>query len=657
MFEIGYKNRITALVTAALLMATALMVMLVPLQADDSADYTNKGFTINMRVGDTFSYTPRSNLDDTRFSWVITPYELGNNENVLTYNKNPEIQGNATITYTPEEVGDATFFLNAVWQKDGLRQTATQTIHVIVLDRIAVTNTENFTDTVNISANSAENNILRTYTLTGGDGRATYSEPVVFTDYNDNTGEGTPSEGIINATIDGYDLIISNTSNPEPGTYTVVAEASYSYDGCYNGDVSSTTAYESKTIIITVNVGDGLNLANTSSSAVIGQIGEDIINQSYRSGNPFTISVINSNNVTDLTIQKGQLDVNLSEGWVSTENRSAYHEGVDVTQDDETANQAEITLPTNGWSSEAINGQSAKLVFDIDLDGNDLEGNAINTVSVPYTLTLYASLAFITTPVNEEVNIHASSSNGLEVLLTATVIGARTIMYDWGDGTPATPVAITSTTSTFVSANHTYAQPGTYFVRITASNDVGDSVFITPYTTGTNFTLDDDQSIDAGKIDATIDGDTVTLSGNPTVTGAGEHSEIEFIWSYRTPGMDEPQVITPSDKPGFVRSVGNALILDKGQISSGTVFFLTVSTQFEGSSEPLVSEASSYTYVSGDFFEEHGLLFVIFLAIFILGLVAIFYFGYQILPAYIITIVSAILAVILFFHKDFGGLF
>ena len=657
MFEIGYKNRITALVTAALLMATALMVMLVPLQADDSADYTNKGFTINMRVGDTFSYTPRSNLDDTRFSWVITPYELGNNENVLTYNKNPEIQGNATITYTPEEVGDATFFLNAVWQKDGLRQTATQTIHVIVLDRIAVTNTENFTDTVNISANSAENNILRTYTLTGGDGRATYSEPVVFTDYNDNTGEGTPSEGIINATIDGYDLIISNTSNPEPGTYTVVAEASYSYDGCYNGDVSSTTAYESKTIIITVNVGDGLNLANTSSSAVIGQIGEDIINQSYRSGNPFTISVINSNNVTDLTIQKGQLDVNLSEGWVSTENRSAYHEGVDVTQDDETANQAEITLPTNGWSSEAINGQSAKLVFDIDLDGNDLEGNAINTVSVPYTLTLYASLAFITTPVNEEVNIHASSSNGLEVLLTATVIGARTIMYDWGDGTPATPVAITSTTSTFVSANHTYAQPGTYFVRITASNDVGDSVFITPYTTGTNFTLDDDQSIDAGKIDATVDGDTVTLSGNPTVTGAGEHSEIEFTWSYRAPGMGGPQVITPSDKPGFVRSVGSALILDKGQISSGTVFFLSVSTQFEGSSEPLVSEASSYTYVSGDFFEEHGWLFVIFLVIFILGLIAIFYFGYQILPAYVFTIVSAILAVILFFHKDFGGLF
>ena len=654
MFETNSKNKMTAVVVVALFILSAFAVMLAPVQADSDGDYTNKGFTINMRVDDTFSYTPKSNLDDTKFSWEIPQNTLSNSD-VLSYNQEAKTfaQG-ASISYTPKASGNLTFVLNAVWEKDGLRQTATQTIHVLVLDRIAVTNTDNFTDTINLSANSAQSSNLKTYVLTGGNGTASFTAPAVYSDYDEGTDTGTPSQGVITAAISNNSLVLGNADNPAQGVYYVVTTASYDYDSKFvNTDVAATSATESKRIVITVVVGDGLGLEKTHSSTVIGLEGETA---QYSTGNPFVVTVINDDAVTDLEISKGALDTASSTGWASDVKRDAYHSETIIVQGANHSNSAIVNLPTQGWSNEDLAGQSAKMVFNVSLDANDGEGNPINTVNVPYTLTVYYSLAFTTTPVNQSVSLYSSSNNGLNVLLTATVLGAKTLMYDWGDNSPATPVEISGTDNTFITATHTYAKAGTYFVRVIASNDFGDSVFITPYTTGTNFMLDTNRSITAGDVQAQIEGDDITLTGHPEVTGEGDHSEIAFKWSYKEPGMSAYKLITPSDKPAFVKSVDNALVMDKNAIKSGTVFSLVASTVFEDDDDPMESEPSTYTFtVSGDFFAEHGWLFIIFLILTILGLIAIFYFGYQVIQVYVLTIVFAILAIALFFCKDFGG--
>ena len=57
------------------------------------------------------------------------------------------------------------------------------------------------------------------------------------------------------------------------------------------------------------------------------------------------------------------------------------------------------------------------------------------------------------------------------------------------------------------------------------------------------------------------------------------------------------------------------------------------------------------------FFEKHGFLFIVFLILAGLLVYAAFFLGYQIPPVLIAIPICVVLAVLLFFYKDFGGIF
>ena len=62
------------------------------------------------------------------------------------------------------------------------------------------------------------------------------------------------------------------------------------------------------------------------------------------------------------------------------------------------------------------------------------------------------------------------------------------------------------------------------------------------------------------------------------------------------------------------------------------------------------------TTATEDFFAEHGWLFIVFAILTILGLIAIFYFGFQTPQVYIAVAIVAVLTILLFVYKDFGGI-
>lgn len=118
-----------AVALAAMILACSFAVVVTSEEAD-AADST-----IELRVGDTFSYTPKTNLTSTITASGTAMQSSGG---WLTLS-------NGVLSGSPEASGSSSVTLTASWTSGSLSQTATQTINFTVYDRIAITSASSAT--------------------------------------------------------------------------------------------------------------------------------------------------------------------------------------------------------------------------------------------------------------------------------------------------------------------------------------------------------------------------------------------------------------------------------------------------------------------------------------------------------------------------------
>lgn len=155
----------------------------------------------------------------------------------------------------------------------------------------------------------------------------------------------------------------------------------------------------------------------------------------------------------------------------------------DVTVDVSNASNAEFTFNDDGY---------AQYEFTVIANGT-VNGEPVQSAAVPFTVRIYADLSFTTAPTIENVFAKSSSGNPLDMVVSATFVGATSVTYNWGDG-KRTTIEMDPDDDHPVSATHLYDTGGIYSITVTASNANGDRTAQVLYdaTTGQQIVTDED---------------------------------------------------------------------------------------------------------------------------------------------------------------------
>ena len=604
-----------ALVFAYLLGACA--VATVSSEDTEAVNYTGP-YTIYMKTGDTFSYTPTTNLSAS-YTWATSGISGSVTAAMCTLTNGA--QGTGKMTFSPTAAGKITVTCTASKTTGTRTQTKTQQLNFIVVTPITFASTgatvSGNTATASLNTGTGEHTYTFTTTggiETGGSNTTSFGNPTVTA-----SNGGTASK--VTASKNGATVTVSVASDVTAGTYTVTMPASFS-KGTGSDKVKALSA--NKTLTFTLTVYSVVSISTTSADAIIGET-ENV-----------TVAITDDDGLTNKSFSLGArstTDATLSaSGFLTDANWAISSNGV-------------ITIPTGYSNSNLASGNSsAPVTFNVTVSGTQNGGAASDTKQ--FTLTLYRSLAFTTTPVTdaEYTALISSSANGLDVLMGLSVVGAQKITYDWGDGTYTVRNDVIPD-SIYQTASHSYEKSGSNFITITSENDFGSSTHTTMYTTGD---LEEAATLSVSSIKADSHDGVLTL--RPLVSTSGEP---EYVWTYSTNGGAE-KIITDSSAASWVKEVnGQILSLFEDQIPYNTKF--TCNATLTTGSEPITSSAS-YVYDNGDFFDEHGWLWIIFLILFVLLVLAfLFVTGFDPIVIIGIVVVGA-LAVGLFICKDFGGI-
>ncbi len=256
-----------------------------------------------------------------------------------------------------------------------------------------------------------------------------------------------------------------------------------------------------------------------------------------------------------------KVDNGTAKDGMTIDDELSFDPADDVLTEGSDKRHVEIETSTNfnGTPGDIIgDGTSADYKATLKVTQTVTSGESSATVSdeATFTLTVYRSLAFMTTPAVSGYNVTPTAAGSNSITLSSYISGAKSVKFDWNDG--STTESIVTGTAANYSVNHTYAKAGVYLITISATNDMGTTTSKVMYSVGQ---------------DSTVTPDTTT-----------------------------------DDKK------------DTG------------------------------------FFDDHGYLFIVFLILAGLLVFAAFYLGYQIPPVLIAIPVCVVLAVLLFFYKDFGGI-
>lgn len=605
-----------ALVFAYLLSACAVATVV----TDDSEAVNYAGpYTIYMKKGDTFTYTPTTNLSAS-YTWATSGISGSVTAAMATLTNGA--QGTAKAVFAPTAEGKITITCNASKTTGTQTQTKAQQLNFVVVTPITFS-----ASGATVSGNSASATLntgtgAHTYTFstTGGIETGTTANLTSFgTPTVSASNGGTASK--VTATANGATVTVNVAADVTAGTYTVTMPASFS-KGTGSDTVKALSS--SKSLTFTLTVYTVVSIATTSADAIIGETENVTVAITDDAGLTNKSFSLGARSTTDATLSNS--------GFLTDANWAISSNGV-------------ITIPT-GYSNVnmASGNSSAPVTFNVTVSGTQNGGAASDTKQ--FTLTLYRSLAFTTTPVTdaEYTALVSSSSNGLDVLMGLSVSGAQKITYDWGDGTFTVREDVIPD-SIYQTASHSYAKPGSYFITIISENDFGSATHTTMYTTG-DFAEAATLSVSSIKADS-HDG---VLTLRPLVSTSGEPV---FTWKYSVDGGAE-QAINDSSVASWVKEVnGQILTLFEDKIPYNTKF--TCTATLDTGSEPVTASAS-YVYDNGSFIDEHGWLWIVFAVLLVLSiLVFLFMTG----PDPIVIgamVVFGVLSVALFICKDFGGI-
>ncbi|MDY0236769.1 MAG: hypothetical protein RBR71_12150 [Gudongella sp.] len=326
-----------------------------------------------------------------------------------------------TISGTPTTAGIYTLTVTAVWSSGSLTQTAVQNIHITVHAHTV------FTSSGDVYLVNGDHDWSHTVTATGS-GTITYSEPVIPVELYDE----------VSWNDEDHTLFTVGEIAAPAGAYAIMVTATASASG------------ESATQTITVTVYD--DLAITSPSTVETYVGQTI---SYEITTNYDDDIDDVTTSASMNTVASVSSLTFSAGTIS----GAFNSSADSS-----------ASPWYKSYSVAVSASGS-------VDGVALV--ATKTI----TFKVWASLAFTSAPNTSNVAPGAATGDPLRMVLSATVTGASSIVYSWGDGTRTIITPDTPDDAVYTLA-HSYATDGTYVVTVSAANSKGTSSSYVFYDAG-----------------------------------------------------------------------------------------------------------------------------------------------------------------------------
>ncbi len=423
------------MLAAALVAMLAICSFACVFSEESDAAY-DQSFDINMRTGDAFSYTPAVNLSDAT---IGTP--TGSAMSAGLSWTTGTLGGSFATATGSSSANQAVITAN--WTNGSLSQTAKQTINFYVYDLITFNNGTSGSESY-IIEDITEDMSVATINVASG------QYPVTPTMTHTIAKDGGSDNGLFTFDdVSGALTAARNATAGDEGTYTVTVTATYSGDG---GHANGGTVTDTKQFVYTINVGADFALDSEPEQV------NTFVTNTTTSQNQFTITTNYPDETFTYTIKEvtNGMTALVKQGSAGSENVFTIDTsaGANPWDDDKTTTVKEfdVTVTVAGTIGEY----------------GDSEVSEDITVHVK----IFAELVFMDEPKIADVQALSATGNGLDALATASFSGAKSITYNWGDGTQ-THVDVKNTSNPTYSARHVYDSAGTYLVTITAENDVG----------------------------------------------------------------------------------------------------------------------------------------------------------------------------------------
>lgn len=437
---------------------------------------------LSMTSGDTFSYTVCTNIaatitiSGTASSWLtVSGYK---------------VSGAPTVSGTYDLV------ITATANTSGQSQTATQTVNIIVFDRLMMrvgdlfsyTVVTNITSSTSISGTATSWLTVTGNTISGSPtASGTYALDVTATANTSGVSQ-TASQSISIQVCERVTVSTpSSTASAAVGTssgsilktfasgkeWTGPSETTVSCvgsSGLFTWD-SSSEALKLTRSVVASDVGtytvtwtvsynpSGYEVADTQTHVLTISIYSDLVITAQTLYNTYVghgshqITITTNHDSDGSTITKTANIPSSLSAYVSISN------GVVTYDFDKYTTSSSTTYDT--------------VSFTISASGS-LGDVSYTTASQTITMRVYPMLEFVDLPtVSKNVSVISTTDDNLDLILTADIAGAKDIRVYWGDGT-FTKIDSTGGHLAGYTARHQYASEGDYNITIVASNDIGD---------------------------------------------------------------------------------------------------------------------------------------------------------------------------------------
>ena len=443
-------------------MAFALVAMLALCSASifvfdaDAANNNNETYTISLRVGDTFSYTPQINLSSTDGAATSIAVDSSSSAGMSDCFKS------GTFTFTPSEAGQKTVKFKASWEKGTLKQYAYQTIVFNTFTDITVSGGANPAKSVMVDASVGT--VVYDPAVSGGISPYYYSPAI-------------PSSilGYVDWDEQSNCLKVVNEIPSSLVSSTPYQISVYITDyGVPSGDKSNGLEGSDLSVMLSLTIAEGyMIVAQTYFETFAGDLG---------TGEVRTDSFAVTTNASSTGRTSEEITVTATDSSGSAVSGFASYSNGKVTID-----------PSKAGFTGSETGTSAIKDFTVKIDAKGYASDgSFKTVTASVNVRVYADLKFITEPTISGSAATPTANSTMDLMMTADFANATSIRYVWGDGTE-TNVVPSTTDSTKYSVRHVYMDAGVYFITVYASNDRGTAKLVTMYnaSTGASQVVDD----------------------------------------------------------------------------------------------------------------------------------------------------------------------
>ena len=436
----------------------------------------NQEFSLDISTGQQFSYqnitTSLDAIDGTQgnitFQWTGDAVSESGTDGIAWNEEDRTLSG----VFTTGEGTTRSGTLTATWTYDPsddgntITQTATQKINFIISQALSVVNSIASHIKVDTPADT----------------------PILTIDY---TGSGD-----IDMTVSGADPTNGITGTPFKATSTAstitisTAEAIDEADvttGSYTFDIVLTNqdTNDTATVEVTVYIYEEIAITNTQYNFYTFE--GDKESSFLTSG--INVEVNYANDSDDNTISNAPTMVFDPVDSILSQNSEDKYQ-IDIT------GVGNATMGTLVGEDDTSKTYQATVTVTGDL--TDSDGNESTTTSedsMTFYLHVYKALEFTQKPSVATIDttpIGGTASN--TALLSTYITGAKSVVFDWGDGYRTSNMKTDEVSSNYTST-HSYAAPGTYLITVYATNDMGTTTSKIMYTAGGEGALTPDEPV------------------------------------------------------------------------------------------------------------------------------------------------------------------